>query len=322
MKRNEVIFSKFSQNLKIIKDYLGVEFNDNVDPEAYICPLSLKIHTKEGLSNKFSDQLTIEHVPPDSLNGKALCLTNRIANSQAGHSLDLSLLKHIKLREFTEGIAPFELKAYIDDVKVRSSMNLFDQEKPSFIFDTSHFHQGIQRVENKLKERKPLKLTFNVPKDDTIYRVAFLRTAYLFAFGHIGYSLIFGLTNVINPSYDLVRKQISQPEKEIIKDIIVFKKNLPDNLLGVNIIYKPEELRSLFVVFDIVTQTAKWRYGVFLPGPDDYGFIAINQLRNQLSKGGSISFESYNLSQIELRNKVSSLEYYNHWIKYNGLYKN
>jgi hypothetical protein len=321
MKRNEVLFNRFSKNLKIIKEVLSIEFDDRFKDEAYICPLSLKIHTKEGLSRMCQDQLTIEHVPPESLKGKAICLTNKIANSQSGHSLDLSLLKHINLRDFNEGLAPYNLSAYFDGVKVKSSIDLKDPDKPAFLFNTSERHLGNERIEKKIKAKEPFKLSFKILKDDSNYRIAILRTAYLYAFGHLGYSLIFGMTTVINQNYELIRNQISQPDKEIVKDVISFQKNIPKNQVGVNIIYEPKEFRSLFVVFEVETATSNWRYGVFLPGPDDYGFMALCLLKDRLNQGGSITFKSFNIPRLDLTDRESCLEYYQKWEKFNGIYK-
>jgi hypothetical protein len=255
------------------------------------------------------------------LKGKAICLTNKSANCQSGSSLDLSLLKHINLRDFKEGLAPYNLNAYLDDVKVRSSIDLKDPEKPSFRFDTSKRHLGNERIERKLKEREPFKLTFKVLKDDSNYRIAILRTAYLYAFGHLGYSLLFGMTKVINQNYELIRSQIFQPEKELIMDIISFQKNIPKTQVGVNIIYEPNEFRSIFVVFEVGTATSTWRYGVFLPGPDDYGFTAISLLKERIKQEGSITFKSFNIPRIDLTSRVSCLEYYRKWEEFNGIYK-
>jgi len=321
MKRNEILFNKFSSNLRIIKEVLGIEFEDKYKDEAYICPLSLNIHTREGLSSKFQDQLTVEHVPPESLKGKAICLTNKSANSQSGYSLDISLLKHINLRDFKEGLAPYNLNAYFDDVKVKSSIDLRNPDKPAFRFDTSQRHLGNVRIERKLKDKEPFKLSFKVLKDDSNCRIAILRTAYLYAFGHLGYSLLFGMTKVINQNYELIRSQISQPDKEIIKDIISFRKNIPKTQVGVNIIYEPNEFRSIFVVFEVETATSNWRYGVFLPGPDDYGFTATNLLKDRLAKGGSITFKSFNIPRVDLTSRASCLEYYRKWEEFNGIYK-
>lgn len=313
MKKNEIIFDKFSKNLHIIKKFWGITFNAGYNDEAYICPLSLKIHTKEALSDKFADQLTIEHVPPGSLHGKPLCLTNKISNNQAGYTLDIALLNRVKLIEFHEGVSPLEVNGYIDNIKIKGSFNAQDKENPVIALDLSKSHQGIKKIENKLKNKDVSKYTFKMPLVDRKFKISLLRTAYLIAFGHLGYSLIFGNHQIINPSYELIRNQIVKPEENIIEDILPFNKSLHNNPLGVYLIHKPKELRSIFVVFSLKTTNATWRYGIFLPGPDEYGLTALSELKKKLSNKEKISFESIPIPKLDLTKKEDSIAYYRFW---------
>ena len=313
MKPAEILFNKFSLNLQNISFYLGFELEEKYQKEGYICPLSFKIFSKEGLSTNWADQLTIEHVPPESLSGKALCLTNRISNSKSGHTLDISVLNHIKIRESNEGISGLKTKVFIEGVKMDGYLDFMNKEKPQFNFSYYKRHQGITRVENKMLTDKTINLKFTIPVDNRDTLISFLRIAYLYAFGHLGYSLIFGVSKLVNPNFDLIRRQINNPEKFLIDDIILINKDLENFQAGLYIVYEPIECRSLFVVFDIVTVNKKWRYGLFLPGPDDFGFKALNNIKLLLNNKKKIDFVYHNIPDIDLTDPIDCMYYVRYW---------
>ena len=321
MKTNEILFDKFSKNLQNICTTLKIELEDKFQKGAYICPLSFKIHTKEGLSNEYEDQLTVEHIPPESLNGKGLCLTNRILNSKSGHSLDLAMQNHIQLREFNEGVSVLKTKVYLDNVVMDGNLDFTIKDKPLFKFTYKSRHQGNGRVEEKILSKEKVNLKMTIPRDNRNTSVSFLRTAYLYAFANLGYSLLFGVTKITNQNFDLIRQQIINPEDIIIKDIVVLNRNLDDLPLGLSIVYEPKEFRSLLVVFEIKTDSKNWRYAVFLPGPDDYGFNAINNIKTHLRIHEGVNFQYSTLPKIDITNRNESNQYYISWNKLNGFYR-
>lgn len=283
--------------------------------------MSFKIHTKEALSNKYDDQLTIEHIPPESLNGKGLCLTNRILNSKAGDSLDLAMQNHIKLREFHEGVSGLKIPVYLENVKTDGYLDFTNKDKPLFKFTYKTRHQGTERIEKKLLSKENVNLKMTIPRDNRKTSISFLRTAYLFAFGNLGYSLLFGATKIVNQNFDLIRRQINNPGDIIIKDIVVLNKDLNNLPPGLNIVYEPKEFRSLLVVLEIKTDSKSWRYAVFLPGPDDFGFTAIQNIKTHLSIHKKINFQYSSLSKIDITDSNESNQYYSKWSELNGFYR-
>jgi hypothetical protein len=265
--------------------------------------------------------LTIEHIPPAALKGKRLCLTNRISNSQSGHSLDLALQNHIRLREFHEKVSPLKTTVYIENVKLEGTLDFTNKEKSKINFTSKSKHQGNERVKNKILVDREFNFKFIIPKDSRKTLISLLRTAYLYAYGHIGYSLLFGATKLVNPNYDLIRQQILKPDEKIINDIVIVNKYLDDALLGVNIVYEPKELRSIFVIFPITSENKEWRYGVFLPGPDDFGFEALNNIKDSI-KDERFRFKYYNLPKMDITNIDDNILYYKFWEKHNGVYRN
>lgn len=313
MKKAEIIFSKFSKNLQNICSYWDFELEEKFQKESYICPLSFKIFSKDGLSSEYEDQLTIEHIPPESLRGKALCLTNRISNSKSGQTLDHAILNHIKNREFKEGISGIELKVFIENVKMDGYFDFTNKEQPKFNFYYKKKHQGHERVLAKMVTDQTFNLKFTVAQDNRKALISFIRIAYLYAFSHLGYSLIFGATKLLNPNFDLIRDQINNPEETIIKDIVLIDKNLNDIDSGLYIIYEPKEYRSLFVVFNLNTVSREWKYGVFLPGADDFGFEAIANIKRALAEYEKIDFKYHAIPILDLTNLYESVYYYKYW---------
>jgi hypothetical protein len=182
-------------------------------------------------------------------------------------------------------------------------------------------HQGNERVKGHIVSQKKFHVKFSIQKDNRKTLISFLRTAYLIAFSQIGYALIFGATKLVNPSFELIRQQIQNPEEILIDEIIVINKLLENVNVGLHIIYEPREMRSLFVVFNMIVTEREWKYGVFLPGPDDYGFKALKNIRTSLQENKTINFKSCSVSCLDITNPNDSRSYYKLWIEKNGLHK-
>ena len=54
------------------------------EPPGYICPICLQII-------RCAKELTREHVPPESMGGRVICLTCRTCNNRAGHTVDAAM---------------------------------------------------------------------------------------------------------------------------------------------------------------------------------------------------------------------------------------
>ena len=104
----------------------------------------------------------------------------------------------------------------------------------------------------------------------------------------------------------------------MISNIPILKDNFPDELLGVNIIYNPKELKGLFVVFDLETENKKHRYGVFLPGPDSFGFKYQDYFEKVKKSNNGINFDAYTFpKKLDLTKFEDSIHYYQAWEQFN-----
>ncbi len=314
--QKKTLFDIYAKNLDFIKNKLGIEFSEAGTNDNYICPLSFKLHTSDGINPEYDDQLTIEHVPPKSLGGKPITLTNKIHNSQSGYTLDKILLEYINNKDFKRGLSTKSTKFKIDsDANIRGEIQL--GKNPSIHFITK-MHPGAQKLLKFLEDKTKFKVDINLKKYKNP-EITLLRIAYLLAFGNLGYSFLFGGTKFVNPNIQKVREQIVNPQEEIIKDIPIINEEIHDDFLGVNIIYEPKEIRSLLIVFDLNTKVSKYRFGIFLPGPDDFGFQASKNVKKILRQNKKINLKAYTFpNKLTLNNQEDSFDYWAKWESLNG----
>ncbi|RNL51873.1 hypothetical protein D7004_13730 [Pedobacter jejuensis] len=74
MIKHESLFNAFSKNLRNNFQRFGLRLQSGdteIMDALYVCPISLRCYTIEGLKNR---ELTLEHVPPESLGGKGIIL--------------------------------------------------------------------------------------------------------------------------------------------------------------------------------------------------------------------------------------------------------
>ena len=263
--RRAKLFDVLSANLQFVKKDPRVHLEPNIE-EGVICPLCFKLFTRESLSREFDDHLTLEDVPPSSLGGKPRTLTCKICNNWAGTELEADLANKLRSDEVLKGLSAGRIETRFMpgegiDLAARSSITSeriivrYDPERsdPSQIEKLHRLEESGEIGEITLKFL--LRYRINRPE------IALIRIAYLMAFSRFGYGFL------MNANLLPVRSQIQRSDKTILPDWGILPGNLPDEALGVNIIYSPQELQSYLVVFDLRTANSTTRYGVVLPGP-------------------------------------------------------
>ncbi len=315
----ETLYNLFSANLSNIKKELKVEFSQDSEriEDIYICPLTFRIYTREGLQISFKDHLSKEDVPPKSLGGKPLTLTSNIENNKAGHTLDVALQKYLTDIDFIKGTGLKETKFRVNN-ELQIKGYLENGKHPILHFTPKEMHQGATKLLNLLKTGSKFNLQFNFKKS-ILPEVSLLRIAYLMAFSYIGYGFFFGGTKYVNPNIQRIREQILNPTRKQIDYIPILMENFDDEFLGVNIIYEPKELRSLLVVFDLKTGHSEYRIGVSLPGPDDHGFDAYLKFKEIKLVNAPIELKVYTFPRkLNLNQLGDSKEYWKCWEVVNG----
>jgi hypothetical protein len=278
------IFNKFSKNLEYVKNNNGViafvpDFTDG-----YICPICLEAFFEKDLSIDSPKYLTLEHVPPASLGGKGIILTCNNCNSNSGSYLDSALLKHLE---------ELDLKSFLPNSKITAGLEIngnkingriivdkdgqvnmhLDKERsnPSafnkVLSDLSPTRMTFDMFSNyncKSYDRKlPARISFfNQPKKRMI-EIALLRIAYLLSYSTFGNSVI------ANHGTHYLREQIRFPEKNILEPPFRLNFEFPEQMLGMNMIKEPKELRSFLIIFNLKTKSTKRQFAVLLPGPSE-----------------------------------------------------
>ena len=112
-----------------------------------------------------------------------------------------------------------------------------------------------------------------------------------------------GYSFLINPNIHRIRHQILHPEQKILPVWGIRESNdLPDNLLGVNIIYQPKELCAFFVIFELKFSNRANRYGVVLPGPTAPGMKVYESISMQRPEQ-SVTMSVINIPEIDYLSK-------------------
>lgn len=180
----------------------------------YACPICLELFETTGDSNE-ANYLTDEHVPPDSIGGKVLCLTCKQCNSVAGGGIDAQLHRESRSHSFLSiDERTRRARLAVDGLTLNVELTWRDCR--------AHFHvlgdHNNPKVVDLAKEtlRNMPSGTELTIRDVVAYNpkhadIAYLKSAYLAAFAWLGYSYI------LRPSLDRVRTQIKDPHSSILE---------------------------------------------------------------------------------------------------------
>lgn len=183
--------------------------------EGYVCPLCLEAFTA-------SEDLTWEHVPPESVGGRRLVLVCPPCNHVVGGTVD----KHFdRLKNWLDFSAayPGTTSAILGHGGTRLRIALADDETTVRIDERQDIDQKEAAMQSEKflhalaapggTEGKEIELTW----PDTRYawnqkylEVAFLKAAYLAIFRDLKYAAI------LSKAYDAVRQQVREPNRSIL----------------------------------------------------------------------------------------------------------
>ena len=267
--RRRRIFDLYSNNFKQFCDspISNITDRDNnkiekIDDLYYVCPICYRAFDSKCLDQTLDNPLTLEHTPIDSLGGKALILTCKQCNNRSGENLD----KLLKMGSDQTGGGEYQIKMSLEGSNLYETMMTVDiEEGKSKKVNISHpkKHPYADRQIEKLKgnwEGVKIEVTFEVPNEEK-FNAVLLRTAYLLAFQHFGYSYLF------SEGAKIIRAQFSNPIDKIIKPIFAKKSPSLKKFEGINLLTESKDLKALFVIFSIKTKTYSDLYRVLLPGP-------------------------------------------------------
>ncbi|MFQ5873061.1 MAG: HNH endonuclease [Dehalococcoidia bacterium] len=263
------IFNRYARNLEVVKAHPRVHLEPDI-PNIVTCPQCFRAIERADLGNEESP-FSLEHVPPESLGGRVATFTCRDCNSWAGHALDSHLLHYLEFRDFLEGSPGSTVDATVtinEEARITAELVFTEEGILQILVSAERSNpEHLQRAKELMGAGPP---TINLTTTGRRGRgartrrpeAALLRIAYLYAFSVFGYGFL------INFGSQAVRSQFKHPEQEILPSWgISLNQSLPDEMLGINVVKSPSELRSFMVVFDLQSGARRWRYSVLIPGP-------------------------------------------------------
>lgn len=261
-----------------------------------ICPLCFKYgFTAEAVEQQL---LTLEHVPPDALLGKPTVLTCRTCNNNQGSKLDAPLAGFISAIDAINGTGEGFVDASVkteDGGNVRIGVRSKETHwRISPVLKASHA-KHLKSFGDQFEQGRVDKITLEmrIPNPRRAM-LGLLRAAYLLAFAHMGYGFL------VNVNLGRIRYQLQHPEDDIfplqaIRNLD--KEDIPDEILGVNIIREPEASKSYFIVLDIQRKgSIPHRVGVMLPGPNTRDYSFFEHLKEVEEETLTLNFEHYGIS--------------------------
>jgi hypothetical protein len=305
--KKQILFNIYSNNLLDFKTNLK---SNNIIPTEFglYCPLCTQHYDESRY-----EELTLEHNPPDSLGGKDNILTCKKCNNSSGSKIDSEILlalneldlmgfkpnASIKTRLYNHSTGESGVNATVSlDSESKFIINISPANNPkvkdaflnSFEYE---YNSGLPLISNFESAGLNRKLNFEFKKpnkrNERLASIGLLKIAYLIGFEKLGHAFLFG------KHMELLRSQIKHPEKEIITKPFWIHNDYTDDLLGINIITKPQELKCFLVVFDVQTKSDTYRIGISIPGYDENDIDVYNNIETHLCQGeGNVNVEINN----------------------------
>ena len=245
----------------------GVEFHM---ADAYICPLCLKAYA---IGNT---ELTLEHVPPESVGGKPILITCKTCNSNRGADIDVCLMNELEIVHNLNHLdtIPQKTKLTFNGVEINAKTTF--SKTNGFRFQISPDNnnpiefEGFMAEAKNAKEGYEIKIVANITnrkRDYELANIALLKSAYLMAFHKLGYMY------VLNANTNIVREQILNPKKDVIGKTFILDigngvlENCPNSVYYATL----NNIRCIIVIIELKLRQSEIKYKkvIVLPHPKD-----------------------------------------------------
>lgn len=209
------------------------EGNSAIVRDTYICPLCLKLFKVNELKGTITDYLSLEDVPPKALGGHPLMLACKRCNNWSGHELDHYLQTEIDYEDNVSIRSEKGVRGILSakGININARLKIESDQSISINIERSNnnpikYEEFLAEVgmmgANWQKEVKAYQLT-EKNRNPVRADIALLKSAYLLAFYVLGYKYI------LNSSLSPIRKQILNPDKDIISSYILnYGDGIPD----------------------------------------------------------------------------------------------
>lgn len=288
------IFNKYAQHLQTMErqGLLG-DFRLHFS-ETYICPVCLEQFPRHSLYKIVDNVLTLEDVPQKALGGSPCLLTCYTCNNFSGVKFDHHLVTALKQsdqkRFLPKTRTPVEVE--YSNHRVQGEVNVLEDGTLQMFHATKGNNPKL--LTPYIESVKPnLAITVNFKQktaDRKQLSIALLKTAYLLAFRHYGYTLI------LDPVFDSVRKQLQNPDQELYPYDYWHVTDFPVTALGVPFVVEPQK-RCILAIFNLKTEASKTQFSVYLPLPGNDIISSYNKIRTSVRHSGSYEIEMRKFEQ-------------------------
>jgi hypothetical protein len=309
------IFDSYSDNLiKVQQVYdfkLGVETEFGtqfITDKLYVCPLCADGFLEEMLDQRRRNPLTLEHLPPKSVGGKARILTCKKCNNYSGSNLDKLILNSLEAESFLK-LKPnssISTKLKINNkYYLRSKAKLIQKEKYQLIFkikQSRYFNACLDEMKMDWRNTE-INVSFNLP-NKTNTAVALLRIGYILAFYYLGNRLLY------EGSIHKIREAILNSDTVHLPHSGVYLLEESDSVSeGIHLLVGPSEFRSYFIIFRIKIASYSKMIAVPIPGPGEDGWKNYSKLQ-ELEKGTQLNFRDITSNDyIQNKELVNAYDY-------------
>jgi hypothetical protein len=246
-------------------------------PDGCWCPLCGAFFTRADLDAR---RLTIEHVPPRSIGGKAMCLTCAACNNTAGSKVDASVSELARIRKLNTAFfgdkgdytGPMSLSAGGIDVNAE----LHKMEGQPVRIDIHERSNHPERFGKLIKDLQAsassgtdwqFGLSAQFRTNQKRLFASLLRSGYLTAFSLFGYRYA-GIARL-----NVVRQQIREPDIDHIPRIGICFNNTPALDDGPMVAVMTAPFPGVVVYFPAMSSPVQRPTTVLLPsvdGPEDF----------------------------------------------------
>lgn len=218
--------------------------------EYYACPCCLVAYERSAVVEGI---LTDEHVPPKKLGGRAMALTCKPCNNEAGHEFDAHAVQRSRANDFMQRKPverPWPATMTAGGIKLRGTaqwrddgvVQLFGVPKQNDpVVQAAHF-AALDGFVDKEDPSPDMSFTVHLDYDEARARYSWIRSAYLAAFAGLGYSYIF--RHVMQP----IRDQLARTNDNILPTYLFTDHRMPSTERRMLLVDDPDDLRCVAVM--------------------------------------------------------------------------
>jgi hypothetical protein len=273
---------------------------------AYLCPLCLQNFLYyENETLHYSSSFSLDHFPPQNIEGKNEILVCKACNNKAGHDYENSFWEQVLLEAFSRNVPSITIKGKSEVDKVRgwvhTNVGISNDKSRTIQIPEKQGHRFPKLTEEEFNTNNfgkgfKMNIKFDQVNDRKAIK-AIVKTAYLYCFEYWGYSFSFSFAG--------------QMFRDVLSDKTTYPVTVPtkwiDSLLEINqsvkiptgLVYlkKPKDMMAMFVNIPAEIKTAGYSCVIplIIPSPDDENFQEMKRVQQMLDADQVQQIEMYNM---------------------------